>query len=69
MLVYCATHERGLIPGAYDWHKRCQVPDTWHGLSRAAVRQAWQLAQAGGCAGQIVLMAVACDRCKEGACE
>lgn len=63
MLAYCATHERGLIPVGYDLRQRRSIPATWHPLSRWTLARAWQLAQAGGCAGQIVLVAVACDQC------
>ena len=65
MLTWCPEHERGLIPAGYDQTRRVLVPATWHALTRWTLTRAWTLAHAGGCAGQIVLVRVACDRCGE----
>jgi hypothetical protein len=63
MMHYCALHQRALIPAGYDTRHRVSQPARWHPLPPAVLALAWAYAAAWGCAGEIVMEAVACDRC------
>lgn len=60
---YCLTHERAEIPAGLVNGKRW-APAHWHPLPRGTVALAVGVAQAGGCAGQIVVEQVPCDACQ-----
>ena len=64
MMLYCRVHERAWIPPGNISGSRSSSPGYWYPMRRALLAYAMAYAKAGGCAQQITIVEMACDRCQ-----